>query len=417
MNASTTIRATHVYGIKSNRRQFLQQLLQVFFVGLMLGSMRTVIPALAEHDFGVPRNSFLVLTSFIVAFGIVKAILNFVAGSWSECAGRKKVLLAGWLIALPIPFLILWAQSWGWIVAATVLLGINQGLTWSMTQTAKLDLATAQQRGLAIGLNEFAGYFGVAVAGVITSYAATALGARTGLFIFSLLVAVAALLAAFGGIRETLPWAKAEAGRRPASGALRAGQVFALMSWRDKRMVALCQAGLVEKFVDALVWVFYPVLLFRRGMALADIGWIVGVYGAVWGITQLYTGRLSDRVGRRALIVGGMWLCGLGVAIAVAFPDGGRTSALVSAAVAGIGMAMLYPTLSAAVSDLAAPVWRGTAIGIYRFWRDLGYAIGAAALALAASVGANIEAGFWLVAVSMFISGAIVLLGFKEARA
>lgn len=416
MNASTTIHATHVYGIKSNRRQFLQQLLQVFFVGLMLGSMRTVIPALAEHDFGVPRNSFLVLTSFIVAFGIVKAVLNFVAGSWSERVGRKKVLLAGWLIALPIPFLILWAQSWGWIVAATVLLGVNQGLTWSMTQTAKLDLATAQQRGLAIGLNEFAGYFGVAVAGVITSYAATALGARTGLFLFALLVVVAALLAAFAGIRETLPWAKAETARRPASCALGAGQVFALMSWRDKRMFALCQAGLVEKFVDALVWVFYPALLFRRGMSLADIGWIVGVYGAVWGITQLYTGRLSDRIGRRALIVGGMWLCGLGVAIAVALPDWGRTSALVSATIAGIGMAMLYPTLSAAVSDLAAPVWRGTAIGIYRFWRDLGYAIGAAALALAASIGANIETGFWFVALSMFLSGAVVLLGFKETE-
>lgn len=416
MSDSATVAPSLKYGIQSNRRQFLHQLLQVFFVGLMLGSMRTVIPALAEQDFGVPRNSFLVLTSFIVAFGIVKAVLNFVAGSWSERVGRKKVLLVGWFVALPIPFLIFWAQNWGWIVAATILLGINQGLTWSMTQTAKLDLANAQQRGLAIGLNEFAGYFGVAVAGVVTSYAASGLGARTGLFVFSLLVAIAALLAGWNGIRETLSWARADNASIPATGKLTSSEVFALMSWRDKRLFALCQAGLVEKFVDALVWVFYPLLLFRRGTSLADIGWTVGVYGAVWGIMQLYTGRLSDRIGRRALIVGGMWLCGLGVGLTVALPEWAGGAPILGAAVAGLGMAMLYPTLSAAVSDLAAPIWRGTAIGIYRFWRDLGYAVGAATLAAAASVGASIEAGFWFVAGSMFVSGGVVWLWFKDTR-
>ena len=395
------------FGIRANRAQFLYQLLQVLFVGLALGMLRTVVPALAQSEFGVPRNSFLLLMAFVVAFGFVKAVLNFVAGRWSERAGRKAVLAWGWAVALPIPFMIYFARDWNWIVAATVLLGVNQGLTWSMTQTAKLDITTPEQRGLTIGLNEFAGYFGMALGGLVTAELATRLDARTALLVFGVAVVGAALALALTRVADTLPWAQAE-GRRhgaPAS-PLSTAQVFARVSWRDARLFALSQAGHVEKFVDALVWVFYPVFLYQRGLSLAGLGWVVGVYGFVWGVAQLVTGHWSDRVGRRLPIVAGMWLCALGVAL---MPLSHALAGwIASAAVTGLGMALLYPTLSAGISDYAHPHWRGSAIGVYRFWRDLGYGIGALALGLVARVTHSIEAGFWLVAGAMLVSGLVV---------
>ena len=409
------------YGIRVNRSQVLQLLLQVLLVGMTLGMMRTVVPALAETEFGVPRGSFMLLVAFVVAFGFVKGAMNFVAGRLAERIGRQRVLLVGWLVALPIPLLVYVAPSWGWIVLATVLLGVNQGLTWSMTQTAKLDLTRADQRGLVIGLNEFAGYVGVAAAGVITGYAASMLGPRAGLLWFGAVVVGLATLLAWLAVAETLPWARAEVRHRaaaPSAQALRprypsgvseqptTREMFALMSWRDRRMAALCQAGLVEKFVDALVWVFWPVYLHQQGVSLPGIGWIVGVYGFTWGGAQFFTGRLSDRVGRHHLNAGGMWICGAGVAL---LPLGsGSLWWSASAAIAGLGMAMLYPNLSAAVADIAHPNWRASAIGIYRFWRDLGYGIGALALGAAAALGGRIESAFWFVAVAMLLSGAVL---------
>ena len=265
----------------------------------------------------------------MVAFGVVKGVLNFVAGRLSERIGRKNVLVLGWVFALPIPLMIYIAPTWAWIVAATVLLGINQGLCWSMTQTAKLDITRPDERGLTIGLNEFSGYVGVALAGIVTGYAATALGPRVGLLVFGLAVVLAGLVLALVWVRDTLPWAHAEAARhaRAVPGAPRprypAGvpehpttrEVFALMTWRDRRLAAISQAGLVEKFVDALVWVILPVFLYRRGVSLPGIGWVVGAYGLVWGGSQLFTGRLSDHVGRRWPNVLGMWICGTGVAL------------------------------------------------------------------------------------------------------
>lgn len=408
------------HGIRPNLNQFLLLLMQVLLVGLTLGMTRTVVPALAESDFGVPRNSFLLLSSFVVAFGLVKGVMNFVAGRLSERVGRKRVLLWGWVIALPIPLMIWFAPNWNWVVAATVLLGVNQGLTWSMTQTSKLDITRLEERGLTLGLNEFAGYVGVALAGILTAYLATRLGARQGLLIFGLCVITLALLLTYLWVKDTLPWAKAEAAKH-APGAAQTlrprypegvssnpstWEIFTLMSWRDKRLMAFCQAGLVEKFVDALVWVFYPVFLYQKGMSLHQVGWIIGLYGLVWGGSQLFTGRLSDRIGRHRPNVLGMWICGAGVAAMVL--GNGVVWWAASAAMSGLGMALLYPNLSAAVADISHPAWRGSAIGIYRFWRDLGYGIGALGLGLVAHFTGHMEAAFWFVAISMTSSGSLL---------
>jgi len=409
------------HGIRHNKSQFLHQLLQVLLVGLTIGMTRTVVPALAESDFGVPKNSFVLLSSFVVAFGLVKGTMNFVAGRLSERIGRKQVLLLGWIVALPIPFMIWFAPSWNWVVAATILLGVNQGLTWSMTQSSKLDITKTEERGLTLGLNEFSGYVGVALAGIATAYMASHFGARQGILIFGMAVIVVALVLTQIWVQETLPWAKDEEAANPAPGAARilrprypqgvsknpsTKEIFTLVSWRDKRLMALSQAGLVEKFVDALVWIFYPVFLYREGVSLPNVGWIIGFYGLVWGGSQLLTGRLSDRIGRHLLNVWGMWICGAGVA-AMMLGDGVAWWAT-SAAVSGFGMALLYPNLSAAVADISHPSWRGSAIGIYRFWRDLGYGIGALGLGLAAHFTGQMQTAFWFVSVSMLASGAIL---------
>ena len=416
--------ATLNHGIRDNFSQFAHQVVQVFFVGLTLGMMRTVVPALSESEFGVPRGSFLLLTSFVVAFGVVKGSLNFVAGRLSERIGRKRVLFWGWLSAVPIPVMIYFAPSWGWIVAATVLLGVNQGFTWSMTQTSKLDLARGDQRGFAIGVNEFAGYVGVAIAGIVTAYLAQHFGARTGLLWFGLASIGAAGLATFLWVEETLPWARLEAKQHAAStgpkprypGNVSARpstwEMFTLMSWRDRRLAAFCQAGLVEKFVDAWMWVIYPVWLFQRGVPLPQIGWLVGAYGITWGVAQFFTGRLSDRIGRLGPIVWGMWLCGGGVAVMPLLDS--STGLTVAGAVSGFGMALLYPNISAAVADIAHPDWRGSAIGIYRFWRDFGYAVGALLLGVAASASGALEITFWLVSGAMVVSGLAVRLLAEE---
>lgn len=409
------------HGIRHNLPQFLHQLLQVLLVGLTIGMMRTVVPALAESEFAVPRNSFVLLAAFVVAFGVVKGVMNFIAGRLSERIGRKKVLLLGWIAAAPIPFMIWYSPGWNWVVAATVLLGVNQGLTWSMTQTAKLDITKPDERGLTLGLNEFSGYVGVALAGVATAYLAQALGARVGLLWFGVAVIGLGLLLTAVSVRDTLAWARAEAARHvgaPAPGQLHprypqgvsalpgTWEVFAVMSWRDRRLAALSQAGLVEKFVDALVWVLYPVFLYQQGLGLPQIGWTTGVYGFVWGGSQLVTGRLSDRIGRHKPNVWGMWICGVGVLMMML--GKGPVWWAFSAGVSGLGMALLYPNLSAAVADISHPAWRGSAIGIYRFWRDLGYGVGALGLAMAAQLTGRVEAAFWFVGISMLVSGAVL---------
>jgi MFS family permease len=419
----------YVHGIRPNLGQFAQQLLQVFFVGLTIGMQRTVVPALAETEFGVPAGSFTLLMTFIVSFGFVKGAMNFVSGRVSEKVGRRKVLIWGWLVALPIPFIFLYAPTWNWIVAANVLLGINQGFAWSMTVTSKLDIVRPEQRGVATGFNEFAGYGGVALAGLITSYLASDFDPRLSLFVFGLSVILLALASALIFSRETVHWARAESaahkagtheGPRPrfpanVSEHPSTKEIFTLVSFRHKTFAALSQAGCVEKFVDALVWAFFPVYLHAKGLSLVDIGWVVGVYGFVWGGSQLWTGPLSDVVGRKWPIVFGMWTCAIGVVATLFASDLVEWS--LTAGLTGVGMALLYPTLIAAIGDISHPNWRGSSLGVYRFWRDLGYGIGALSLGVIADAFGTLEAGFWFTATAMALSGLWVAFVMDETLA
>ena len=421
--------STYIQGIRRNLGQFCQQMLQVFFVGLTIGMQRTVVPVLAESEFGVPAGSATLLMAFIISFGFVKGAMNFVSGRLSERAGRRRVLIWGWLIALPIPFIFLYAPSWNWIVAANVLLGINQGFTWSMTVTSKLDIVRPEQRGLATGFNEFSGYGGVALAGLITGYLAVDFNPRASLFGFGLVVILLALASALLFSKDTLPWARAESARHKAGSHTgptprfptnvsehpSMSEIFMLVSFRHRTFVALSQAGCIEKFVDALVWVFFPVLLYSRGLSLVEVAWVVGFYGFVWGGSQLWTGPLSDAVGRKWPIVIGMWTCAVGVAATLMVS--GFVAWSFTAALTGVGMALLYPTLIAAVGDISHPDWRGSSLGVYRFWRDLGYGIGALLLGLIADAFDAFEAGFWFTAAAMVLSGLWVAVAMDETLA
>jgi len=403
------MQAMYEQGIRQNLGQFAQQLIQVLFVGLTIGMQRTVVPALAESEFGLVAGSATLLMAFVVS--------------------RRRVLIWGWCIALPIPFIFLYAPSWNWIVAANVLLGINQGFAWSMTVTSKLDIVRHDQRGLATGFNEFAGYSGVALAGLVTGYLASDFDPRMSLFVFGLTIIVLALVSALLFSRETLPWAQAESAAHKSgthSGPAprfptgvsehpSTSEIFALVTFRHRTFSALSQAGCIEKFVDALVWGFFPVYLFAKGLSLIEIGWVVGVYGFVWGGSQLWTGPLSDAVGRKWPIVAGMWICSLGIAATVMVD--GVTLWLLTAAATGVGMALLYPTLIAAVGDISHPDWRGSSLGVYRFWRDLGYGIGALSLGVIADAFGSLESGFWFTAGAMALSGLWVAAAMDETSA
>jgi MFS family permease len=397
-------------GIQANWRQISLQLIQIFLVGLTIGMTRVVIPGLAETEFGLEAQSFFLLTSFVVVFGAVKAVMNLFAGKWSERYGRKRVLVAGWVVALPIPFLLYWSPGWNWIIVATVLLGFNQGLAWSMALNSKLDLAKTSQKGLINGINEFSGYAAVGIAGVLTAIIVEAIGARLGLLVFSLAVIVSGLLLAMFTIVETLPWAKlheASKQKQLDEPTQSLAQLFTFASLQNKPLIALNQAGLVEKFTDALIWIFLPVFFLQQGLTLVQAGSIIAIYGLTWGGLQLITGPLSDRIGRKGLIVWGMVLCGTAV-LAIPFTS---TVSLWSAeaALAGIGMAMLYPNLGAAVGDFSPPQYRASLVGIYRFWRDSGYAFGALLMGILAQWSQSMTIPFVFVAVSMLMSAALLV--------
>ncbi len=419
--------AMYIRGIRANLHQFVQQAIQVFFVGLMIGMERNVLPVLSE-DFGIPKGSFLFLMSFVVSFGFVKGILNFIAGHLSERIGRKKVLLLGWLGALPIPFMILYAPNWGWIVAANIFLGVNQGFAWSMTVTSKVDITRAEQRGFATGVNEFAGYAAVGIGGLVTGYLARLYGPREALFGFTLAVIGLASMIAFFFVKETLPWARTES-REHTNGTYAGHQsrwpmgisehpgtweVFKLVSCKHATFRALCQAGIANKIADALLWVLFPVFLHERGLGLVQIGWITAVYGLVWGASQLLTGALSDIIGRKPPIVAGLWLLCLGIA-AVTLVHG-IAAWTICAVIMGVGMALLYPNLIASVADIAHPNWRSSALGTYRYWRDTGYAIGAILLGLVAQWEQDVSMAFLLTAILLGLSGWYLAISAEETH-
>jgi MFS family permease len=367
-------------GLRANWRQFWLLVLVNAFVGAMVGLERTVLPLLAEADFGIASRSGAL--SFIATFGVVKALTNFFAGRLGDLYGRRKVLLAGWLFALPVPFLVIWAPTWAWIVFANVLLGINQGLAWSTTVIMKIDLAGPKRRGLALGLNEFAGYLAVALAALGTGFVAQAYGLRPEPFYLGIAFAAAGLAVSLLLVRETRHHAALEAkGFRPRPGAVRQDvglgtrEIFARVSWRDPALASASQAGLVNNLNDGLAWGLFPLFFAAGRLSVAQIGLLSFIYPAAWGILQLWTGPLSDRWGRKRLIAGGMLVQGValtGIALLRGFwPWAG------AAALLGVGTAMVYPTLLAAIGDVAHPSWRGSAVGVYRLWRDSGYAVGA----------------------------------------
>lgn len=382
----------------------VQLLLQVFFVGVMLGIFRTAVPALSESEFGVPENAFFLLANFIVTFGAVKSAFNFLASRFSDLFGRKRILVAGWLIALPVPWIVAYTSSWWGVVAATFLLGVNQGLCWSMSQIMKIDLIERRHHGLAMGLNETFGYSGVAVAGYFSAWLTMRLGLDQAILWIGTTAALIALADALIFCGETLPKAAAE--RRPGPDEIKTGDLFVEVSFRNLPTASLCLAGLVEKFVDVLIWLVYPVFLYRRGVELTTIGLITGVYAMTWGILQMFMGSASDKLGRKPLIVFGMLLSGAGCSATLL--SAAQSWWLLNAGLIGLGMAMLYPTLGAAVSDCSSEERRGTVMGIYRFWRDSGYFFGALLFAAVATAGGGIQPVFVVTTLSMTASALFV---------
>src|SRR5213080_2245088 len=368
-------------GLGANWRQFTLLVVVNAFVGALVGLERTVVPLIAQADFGLVSKTAVL--SFLISFGVVKALANLFAGQLADRIGRKPLLVAGWVAGLPVPLLIILAPSWGWVVLANVLLGVNQGLCWSTTVIMKIDLVGPARRGLAMGLNEFAGYVAVSLSALLTGYLAAAHGLRPAPFYPGIAFAMVGLLISVFVVHDTHGHARAEA-RQRGSEQSRPGfaRVFLLTSWRDRALFAASQAGMVNNLNDGMVWGLIPVFLAARGLALNRIGVVTAAYPLVWGIGQLGTGALSDRWGRKWMIAGGMWVQAAGIAGFVV----GRSfaSSLAGAVLLGIGTALVYPTLLAAVSDVAHPTWRASAVGVYRLWRDSGYAVGALAAGLMA---------------------------------
>jgi MFS family permease len=400
-------------GLRENLEQFTLLAALTLGVGLVVGAERVVVPALAGSVFHIA--SFLATLSFIVSFGVVKALLNLAAGRLADRIGRKPVLLVGWLAALPVPFMIIYAPSWSWVVAANVLLGVNQGFAWTMTVTSKIDVVGPRNRGFALGINEFSGYLGVSLGGFIGGALAGAYGARVAPFLFALAVIVVSLLASWLLIRETLPFTRLEAPphQDPDRAQPPLRTIFALTTWGDRALAAASQAGLVEKFTDTLAWGLFPLYFASQGLDLAAIGALVAVYTGSWAVLQIYTGHLTDRIGRKWPIAGGMWLAAGGIALVAA--SHALAGWVIGALLMGAGMALLYPTLLAAVSDVAHPRWRGASLGVYRLWRDSGYAIGGLAIGLVSDA-FGLLAGFWFCAGLMGLSGLVVALLMYETQ-
>jgi len=373
------MQSTHAaLGLRQNLAQFMLLVAVNALVGGTLGQERTVLPLLASQTFHL--DLYTSALTYILAFGLSKAAMNYFAGTLSDRYGRKPVLITGWLVAIPVPLMLIYGPSWEWIVAANVFLGVSQGLTWSTAVIMKMDLTGPKQRGLAMGLNEAAGYLGVAVTALATGYIASAYGLRPGPFLLGAAYIALGLGLSVLTIRETHHHAKMEASQhvsahRSADSGLTTGQVFTLTSFKDRSLSAASQAGLVNNLNDGLAWGLFPVLFVISGLNLNQVGILAAVYPAVWGAGQLFTGAASDRWGRKWFIVAGMIVQAAGLAIVAASHSFGVW--LIAAVLLGLGTAMVYPALLAAIGDVAHPTWRARSVGIYRLWRDGGFAVGA----------------------------------------
>ena len=410
-------------GLKENWQQFTLLLLTVGFVGSMVGLERTVVPLIGEQEFGLTSKTAIV--SFIITFGVVKSLCNLLAGRISETWGRKRVLVLGWIIGLPVPFIIIYANSWFWFDVANVLLGVNQALTWSMTVNMKIDLVGPKRRGLAVGLNEFAGYFSVGIMALLTGEIAARYSPRPEPFYMGIGIAFAGLLVPTFFVRDTIEHVRYEARLRAApSGNPGTGnpepmakeqpslrEIFSLTTWKERALSSCSQAGLVNNLNDGMSWGIYPLFFSSYGLGIAAIGVIKAVYPMVWGILQPVTGPLSDKIGRKHLIVGGMTVQAVGIWMTALLPT--YSWWIVAAVIQGLGTAMVYPVIIAAVGDVAHPEWRATSLGVYRFWRDLGYAVGALLAGLIADF-VGMKAAIHVIAALTLTSGLVVALRMDE---
>jgi MFS family permease len=394
-------------GLRQNLGQFSLLVLVNAFVGAMIGLERSILPALAEAEFHLAARSAIL--SFIVVFGVVKAFTNYFAGRLSETLGRKPILVAGWIVAVPVPFLLMWAPTWGWVLAANALLGASQGLTWSTTVIMKIDLAGPERRGLAMGLNEFAGYLAVGGAALATGVIAARYGLRPAPFTLGVAFAAVGLVLSAFVVRETRGHAHREAAG--TSAAVSPSEVLMRTTFRDRELSSASQAGLVNNLNDGMAWGLFPLVFAASGIALAQVGWLTAVYPAVWGIAQLFTGGLSDRVGRKWLIATGMWTQAAGIGVVAL--SGQLAGFALGAVLLGLGTAMVYPTLLAAIGDVAHPSWRASAVGVYRLWRDLGYAVGAVVSGVVADR-LGLIAAVWTIATVTALSGLVVAVRMSE---
>jgi MFS family permease len=438
-------------GLKANINQFVLLIIVNAFVGAMIGLEQTVVPLLGKEEFGIESNTLIL--SFIASFGIVKAILNLFAGNLSDRWNRKKVLVLGWLFGIPVPFILLYAPTWNWILFANVILGVNQGLAWSMTVNMKIDLVGKEKRGLALGLNEFAGYIAVALVGFLTGYIAAAYGLKPYPFYLGIAFSLLGFIISLVLIRDTTRFTelelrqdmekqvkekqqkeqeegkeRARANEEPteekregiinhnliAKSNLNFKQVFLETSWRNRSLLAASQAGLINNLIFGVTWGLFTLYFVSFGISVSDIAFLKALHPGVWGFLQLATGPLSDSVGRKKLIYPGMIIQAVGIWI-ILFSASSYFGLIIGMSLLGVGTALVYPTLLAAISDIAHPHWRATSLGVYRFWRDLGFVFGAVGIGLIADT-FDLNIAIQTVAWISLGSGIFVLLVMRETR-